>query len=419
MGELDASRAFHRPLAEVEDALAELAQVGGFKVAGVDCGLKVTGALDLALVVSDRPCTAAGVFTTNRVKAAPVLYDQAALARDAANVRAVVVNAGNANACTGAQGEANAAHTARLAAEALSVAPEGVLVLSTGVIGVPLNMAAVARGVDLAARRLAPGGWGDAARAIMTTDTRPKASCRSVGYRVGGIAKGAGMIAPDMATMLAVLVTDAAVAAPDLQRALEAAVEVSFNRIVVDGDMSTNDTALLLASGASGVRVEGEALGAFQAALTEVCVELAQDIVRDAEGGTRFVTLRVSGALDVAAARQVANAIATSPLVKTAIYGGDPNWGRVLAAAGRSGAPVEADRMALTLLSCSDDAETEALQLVASGTPLAYDERHAAALMSAPEIALHLDLGMGNAETTVWTCDLSHDYVTINGHYRT
>ncbi|MCZ7545865.1 MAG: bifunctional glutamate N-acetyltransferase/amino-acid acetyltransferase ArgJ [Anaerolineae bacterium] len=343
-----AARAIHRPMAAIDAALGELAQVRGFSAAGVHCGLKAGDALDLALLASDRPCAAAGVFTTNRVKAAPVVYDQAALAQDAGNMRAVVANAGIANACTGAAGYAHVEQTVRLAAEALGVAPAGVLALSTGVIGVPLDMDRMAQGVTAAAGRLHAAGWPDAARAIMTTDTRPKASCRAAGgWRVGGVAKGAGMIAPDMATMLAVLVTDAQIAPPDLQRALAAAVAVSFNRIVVDGDMSTNDTVLLLANGASGVAVAGDALGAFQAALTEVCVALAQDIVRDAEGATRFVTLRVTGAPDVDSARQAAHAVATSPLVKTALYGGDPNWGRVLAAVGRSGVPVEADRLSL------------------------------------------------------------------------
>lgn len=417
MGE---ARVIHRPLSAIDAALAELAQVRGFMAAGVHCGLKPGDALDLALVASDRPCAAAGVFTTNRVKAAPVRYDQAALARNPSGVRVVAINAGNANACTGAQGERNAARMAALAAEAVGAGAEAALVLSTGVIGVQMNMEAAARGIVAAAGRLSADGWRDAARAIMTTDTRPKASCRAVaGYRVGGVAKGAGMIAPNMATMLSMVVTDAALPPADLQRALAAAVGASFNRIVVDGDMSTNDTVLLLASGASGVAVEGGALAAFQDALTAVCVELAQDIVRDAEGATRFVTLRVTGAPDAGAARQIANAVATSPLVKTAIYGGDPNWGRVLAAAGRSGVPVEADRLALTLVSCSGETRGQALQLVADGTPLDYDEARAVRLMSAPEIELRLELGMGDAETTVWTCDLSHEYVTINGHYRT
>ncbi len=417
---MEGTRAIHRPLSEIDAALAALAQVRGFSAAGVHCGLKAGDALDLALVASDRPCAAAGVFTANRVKAAPVRYDQAALARNASDVRAVVVNAGCANACTGAQGQVNAVRTAQAAARALGVAPEGVLVLSTGVIGVQLDMQTMEAGIPAAAAHLSAAGWPDAARAIMTTDTRPKASCRAVdGYRVGGVAKGAGMIAPNLATMLCVLVADVALPAVDLQRALAAAVEVSFNHIVVDGDMSTNDTVLLLANGASGVVLEGDAPYAFQAALTEVCVELAQDLVRDAEGATRFVTLRVTGAPDASAARQVAHAIATSPLVKTAIYGGDPNWGRVLAAAGRSGVPVEAERLSLRLASYSDTQAIPALQLVENGAPVDYDEALAVALMRAPEIEFSLDLGMGKAEATVWTCDLSHDYVTINGHYRT
>ncbi|GAB4471388.1 MAG: bifunctional glutamate N-acetyltransferase/amino-acid acetyltransferase ArgJ [Anaerolineae bacterium] len=391
--------------------------IRGFSAAGVSCGLKrEAGALDLALIASGQPCTAAGVFTTNRVKAAPVLYDQAVLAAGGM-IRAVVVNAGNANACTGAAGMTAAHATAAGVAAALGCSPGEVLVLSTGVIGVPLPVERVLRGITAAAQILSPVGWADAATAIMTTDTRPKAFSITTpaGYTVAGVAKGAGMIAPNMATMLAVIVTDAAVPVPALDAMLRAAVDVSFNRIVVDGDMSTNDTVLALANGASGVAV-GAGDAVFQAALTAVCTHLARAIVKDGEGATRFVTLRVTGAAAEGDAAVVARAIATSPLCKTAFYGADPNWGRILCAAGYAGVDLDPDRLALWLL---DETGAETIQLVTGGQPANYDEHAATTLMQGSEWGIRLDLGAGAAATTVWTCDLSHEYITINGHYRT
>ena len=398
--------------------------IPGFKVAGVSCGIRKSGRPDLALIVGDGPCAAAGVFTTNRVKAAPVLLDQERLARNAGRVRAVVANSGVANACTGEQGMQDAEAMARHAADALGCPPQDVLVMSTGVIGVTLPMDRIAQGVRHAAAALRPDAWEDAARAIMTTDTRPKLASLRVetpagAYTIAGIAKGAGMIAPHMATMLAVLVTDAALEPPTLRRALQAANAVSFNQIVVDGDMSTNDTVLALASGRSGVRVaEGAGLEAFQAALAEVCAALARMLVRDGEGATRFITLRVTGAPDAQSARQVAMAIATSPLVKTAFYGGDANWGRILAAAGRAGVPLDADKLRLWFAP-GEDGTDSGVQVVAGGAPTAYREEEAAAALAGEAVSVRLDLGLGQAESTVWTCDLSHDYVTINGHYRT
>lgn len=389
--------------------------VKGFLVAGTHCGLKKNGERDIALIVSDRPCQAAGVFTTNRVKAAPVLYDQAILARPDAQVRAVIANTGSANACTGEEGLANTRQSAAEVATRIGCQPDEVLALSTGVIGLPLPMDAMVRGIEALSGLLTPDGWEDAAAAIMTTDTHPKlASVRvSAGYTITGIAKGAGMIAPHMATMLAVIATDADVPRAMLAQALTSAVQQSFNCIVVDGDMSTNDTVLLLANGASGVRVKDGA--AFLTALTDICVQLAQAIVRNAEGATKFVTLEVTGAPDEAAARTVARQIATSPLVKTAFYGGDPNWGRILVAAGYSGVALDPSRLALWLV----DAGGQPLQLVEQGRPSNYDEAAAIALMHTPEWGVRLDLGLGSASARVWTCDLSHEYVTINGHYRT
>jgi glutamate N-acetyltransferase/amino-acid N-acetyltransferase len=371
---------------------------------------------DMALVVSDRPCTAAGIFTTNRVKAAPVLYDQGVLAVTDAAIRAVLVNTGSANACTGDTGLENARQSAIWAADAIGCAADDVLVLSTGVIGLPLPMDRIARGIESLSGKLKAGSWQDAARAIMTTDTRPKvASVRTAeGYTITGIAKGAGMIAPNMATMLSVIATDAQVARDLLDRALRQAADASFNRIVVDGDMSTNDTVLALANGASGVIVQDEA--AFVAALSEVAIALAQAIVRDGEGATKFVTVQITGADSEDEARTVARSIATSALVKTAFYGGDPNWGRILCAAGYSGAEINPATASLWLLHADG---TDAIQLVAGGQPLNYDEPAAIQHMQDDEWGVRLDLGQGDASTWVWTCDISHEYVTINGHYRT
>jgi glutamate N-acetyltransferase/amino-acid N-acetyltransferase len=390
--------------------------VKGFRIAGTHCGLKHDGKKDIALLLSDTTCRAAGVFTTNRVKAAPVLYDQAVLSRPGAPVRAVIVNTGSANACTGNAGLANTRQTTAQVAQAVGCQMDEVLALSTGVIGLPLPMGPITQGIQTLAGQLRLNGWDDAAAAIMTTDTRPKLASvqHPDGYTIAGIAKGAGMIAPNVATMLAIIATDVDVPGDLLARALRHAAENSFNRIVVDGDMSTNDTVLVLANGASGVVARDEA--AFSAALTDVCVRLAQAIVRDGEGATKFVTLHVTGAPDEASARTVVHSIATSALVKTAFYGGDPNWGRILCAAGYSGVPVEPTRMQLWLL---DRAGSPVLHLVENGSPTDYDEAAATQLMQTPEWGVRLELGMGKASTWVWTCDLSHDYVTINGHYRT
>lgn len=385
-------------------------------MAGLACGLKRDGRRDIALLVSDRPCAIAGVFTTNRVKAAPVLRDMALLAAPGATARAVLINTGSANACTGQRGLVDAHASAALAAELLGCRPEEVFTLSTGVIGLPLDMEAMQRGIAALVPALRPDGWSDAAEAIMTTDTRPKLASvpLSSGAVIAGMAKGAGMIAPHMATMLAVIVTDAALPADLLTALLRTAVERSFNRIVVDGDMSTNDTVLLLGNGAAGSTPPD--LAEFEQALTALCVELAQAIVRDGEGATRFVTVEVTGAANEAEARAVARQIAMSPLVKTAFYGADANWGRILAAAGYSGVDLDPARLSLWLL---DAQGTPAIQLVAGGEPADYDERAAIALMQTDTWGVRLDLGLGEARSHVWTCDLSHDYVTINGHYRT
>jgi len=405
---------------------SSIGEVAGFKVAGVNCGLKKDGKLDFALVVSDRPCVAAGVFTTNLVKAAPVLVDMDVLASNGEAIRAVAVNTGCANACTGRKGIQDAHVTASWVGEALGVRQESVLVMSTGVIGTHLPMDKIRQGVRQASAALGDD-WTAAATAIMTTDTRPKLASICVTtasgqtFTVAGISKGAGMIAPNMATMLGVIVTDAALPLASAQAALRSATEYSFNRIVVDGDMSTNDTVLLLANGASGVTLDNDDdLARFEAALRAVCTKLAQDIVRDGEGVTRFITVNVTGALDDAAAKQIGNTIATSPLVKTAFYGGDANWGRIIAAAGRAGVPLDPERTRLWIAAGeTSDPGAFSLCLFDRGIAAEYSEAEATEIVTQPSVSLLLDCGLGDGQATIWTCDLSHDYVSINGHYRT
>lgn len=399
--------------------------VAGFRVAGVHAGLKKNGKLDFALVISDTPCTAAGVFTTNQVKAAPVILDMERLEKNSDQVRAIVVNTGCANACTGQQGIYKAQQTARWAAEKIGCDENTVLVLSTGVIGAQLNMYAIRQGIDVGMQFLGHE-WFEAAKAIMTTDTRPKLASVSVAkkngerYEIAGISKGAGMIAPNMATMLGVIITDAKVPQAMLQRALKTAAEQSYNRIVVDGDMSTNDTVLLLANGATNVVLDTpEEEADFTEALTALSKKLAQEIVRDGEGATKFITVNIQGAPDDAAARKIADAIATSPLVKTAFFGNDANWGRIVAAAGRSGVALNPDLMQLWLAPGeADDNRGISLQLFAGGMPTTYSEETATAIIKEKSVTILLDCGAGEGTSTVWTCDLSHDYVTINGDYR-
>lgn len=393
----------------------------GFSAAAVAAGIKQSGRPDLVMVVSDRVCSAAGVFTQNRVAAAPVMLDRQTLAANAVAQRGVVINAGNANACTGAAGMAAARDMQQYTAQLLGGRPEQFLVMSTGVIGVPLPMERVRAGLATAAPLLSPLNGRAAAEAIMTTDTRPKFLAVEVdlpGGRVslGGMAKGAGMIHPDMATLLGLVTTDAMIPAGELDEFLRQAVSGSFNAISIDGDTSTNDTILLLANGASGVPVEDEiGRAAFGAALNEVCRALAMMIVADGEGVTKVVTVRVTGAATPADARRVADTIATSPLVKTAFAGGDPNWGRIMMATGRSGAEIDPMRLALWI-SAPDE---EPLPIVREGTPTDYREKDAAAIFARPEFTVHVDLGSGTAQTSLWTTDLTHDYVTINADYRT
>jgi len=391
----------------------------GFRTAATACGLKKDGALDLTLIVADAPCSAAGVFTTNRVKAAPVLYDREVLSQSADQMRAIIANAGCANACTGDEGKVNTRQMAALAADVVGARADQVLVLSTGVIGRQLDMTKVASGIA----QLAPATWTReanlASRAIMTTDTKPKTSSatgviagRSV--TVAGMAKGAGMIHPGMATMLSIITTDAQVAPELLHTALKSVADMSFNRISVDGDMSTNDTVLLLASGVAGVTITDSELADFVALLRVVCIDLAKKIARDGEGATKLIEIRVTGAAHAQMAHRVADSIACSPLVKTAIHGNDPNWGRVVCAAGYSGAEIDPDTLTLDF-----GLGAEQIRLVAAGMPLVADLDAASNLLKREDVFITLDLGLGDAATTVWTCDFSKEYVEVNAHYTT
>ncbi len=386
----------------------------GFEAAGVRCGLKQHGP-DLALLYSVAPAVGAGVFTTNLVKAAPVLLSQDRVGHGP--LHSVLVNAGNANACTGTQGYLDAVHSAALVAEELAVPESSVLVCSTGVIGHRLPMKLLEEGIPKAVAELGPHGGPAAATAILTTDTQPKTiavefELAGRPVRVGGMAKGSGMIAPNLATMLAFLTTDAELPQELLQSCLAASVERSFNRITVDGDTSTNDTVLLLANrlAEAGPITPRRGLARFQAALDYVTAHLAHALVTDGEGASRVAAIHVRGALSEPDALQLAHTIANSPLVKTALAGGDPNWGRVLAAAGRAGVPFDPDRTELFL---GD------VRVMAAGAACRFDPAAAEKAVRRPEVNILLDLHLGEGEATVWTCDLTAEYVKINADYHT
>lgn len=392
----------------------------GFHAAGVEAGVKYANRRDVALIWSDVPCVAAGVFTTNLVAAAPVVLDREKLSATPC-ARAIVVNTGCANACTGEQGLADARMIADATADYLKIPAAEVLVSSTGVIGTLLPVDRIIAGMKKAAGVLARGADADeaASRAIMTTDTLPKRAAVSVQIdgktvTLGGMCKGAGMIEPMMATMLAYVTTDAVVDPAWLQQTLKAAADVSFNRVVVDGDESTNDTLICLANGQAGNNILNAShpdAPAFAAALKAVCTALAKQIVMDGEGVSKFVTVKVTGAKTDADAHLVARAIARSPLVKTSWFGLDPNWGRVICATGYSGAEVDAykvrifygDVCAYDCGKVADEAKLAAMQ----------------ELMKAREFVVSVDLGLGDGADTIYTCDFTFEYVKINAEYTT
>jgi glutamate N-acetyltransferase/amino-acid N-acetyltransferase len=404
----------------MKHALSEASLPRGFRFAATACGLKKTGALDLAILSSDVPASAAAVFTQNLVVAPPVLVSKANLRSSKGRMRGAVVNAGNANCATGAEGHAAAQRTVAEAAKRLGCKPEELFVCSTGVIGVPLALDKILRRLPLLARvrRSSARSFAELSLAICTTDTRPKTAATSfkmAGKRVHlvGCAKGAGMIHPNMATTLAFVATDAAIAPALLQKTLHEVTARTFNCISIDGDTSTNDTLLVLANGAAGaptIQAGSTAHRAFTAALEEVCHSLALQIVADGEGAQRVIEILVRGAKSEAAARRIAETIATSPLVKTAFAGADPNWGRVFAAAGRAGVPFDPSRVEITMAG---------IRVLSRGKPLDFNERAASNRLLAPHVSIVVDLHAGRGAARYWTCDFTAEYVRINASYRT
>ena len=393
--------------------MAVINDVLGFTVGVASAGVKdgTRRRTDVALIVSDRDCAAAGVFTTNEVIAAPCVVTRKHL--EHGRLRAIVVNSGNANACTGEAGERNAIAMAQAAADKIGCDPHEVAVASTGVIGVPLPVERIAAAVS--AMSLRAGDWNEVAKAIMTTDTRPKLQSVEVPLAGGvvhlrGVAKGAGMIHPNMATLLAFVLTDAEVAAEELQEMLEDAADASFNLISIDGDTSTNDTLLILANGASGIEPRGDDLGKFGAAVRGLCETLAREVLADGEGVTKVFEVRVSGAASAEDARRAARTITTSNLVKTAIHGADPNWGRILAAAGRSGAKVDQTKASVHIADVA---------VFAQGSPRAFDSDAVRRVFEQRDITIGVDLGVGSESAHAWGTDLSAEYVRINAEYTT
>jgi glutamate N-acetyltransferase/amino-acid N-acetyltransferase len=389
--------------------------VRGFKASGVRAGLKKDNALDLALIFSEKESAAAGVFTSNKVVAAPVIVTQEHVGNGKA--RTIIANAGNANACTGKQGLHNARRTAELVAGRLGISSDEVLVASTGVIGQPLEVDRIAKALPPLVERLTPEGIPTAAQAIMTTDSFAKISHfegRAGGraYRILGIAKGAGMIMPDMATMLCFIVSDIRIDSHDLKAALFSSVGTTFNRITVEGDTSTNDTVLVMANGMAGNRtLTEEDYKGFSLGLKTVMGELARMIVRDGEGATKVIDLNIKGAYSASDALKAARTVANSSLVKTACYGQDPNWGRIMAALGRAEIMMEQERVDIWI----DDVLIVSAGLGKGPEP----EKKAAEKMAHKEYTVTIDLHQGDYQDRIITCDLTHEYVSINAHYRT
>lgn len=389
--------------------------VPGFRASSVIAGLRKVKTPDMVLIFSDKQATAAGVFTTNKVKAAPVLLNMERIKRGKA--RAIIANAGNANACTGDKGLENANLTAELAAKALGIRPEEVLVASTGVIGAQLDMDKVSKAIPGLAKGLSFDGIPAAAAAIMTTDSFSKISrfygrSQGIPYRIIGIAKGAGMIMPNMATMLCFIMSDINIRPSELKRALSSSVEKTFNRITVDGDTSTNDTVLVLANGMAGNGpLKAADYEGFNNGLRRVMAELSSMIIKDGEGATKLVNIKIKRAATEKDAITAARAVSNSSLVKTAFYGQDPNWGRIMAALGRAGIRIKEEEVAIWI----DD-----IKIVDGGLGVgAEQEKKAAERMKNREFSVTIDLRLGEHEDQVITCDLTHEYISINADYRT
>ena len=386
--------------------------VRGFLAGAVRAGIKSKPELDLAILYSEVPCTAAGVFTTNQVKSAPVTLSQRHLSRGRA--QAIVANSGCANACVGKQGLADALETANLVAAKLGISPEEVLVASTGVIGVPLSMNCIRAGIERI--KLHKDGGHDFAKAIMTTDTRSKevtarVDMRRVKFTIAGVAKGAGMIHPNLATMLCFIATDALANINFLQAALKKAVDASFNMLSIDGDTSPSDCVLLLANGlASNDMINLDNGEAFQEALTEVCIFLAKSIARDGEGATKLIEVTVEGTRDDAEAREAARTIVSSSLVKTAMYGCDPNWGRIVAALGRSGAQMAEEKL---------DVYLNGIRVMEQGHPVPFSRETVRTSLQSNNVLIKVCLNLGDSKATAFGCDLSPEYVKINSAYTT
>jgi glutamate N-acetyltransferase/amino-acid N-acetyltransferase len=388
----------------------------GFKAGGTACGIKKNGKPDLALIYSESPAVAAGIFTLNKVQAHPVLLSKEHLRNPQA--QAIIANSGNANACMGAEGMKATRQMAESAAQALKIKTEEVLVASTGVIGQPLPVAKITARLEQGLEFLSAGGGHAAAEAIMTTDTFSKEAAvefelSGKTVRIGGMAKGSGMIHPNMATMLGFLTSDVVISPELLQKALKTAGDKSFNRVTVDGDTSTNDSLFILANGRAGnvlITAESAGFATFLEALTTVCVELAKMMAKDGEGATKFVTITVTGAASEAEALQAGKAVAGSNLVKTALFGEDANWGRILCAVGYSGIDFDPERVEIAL---------GGLPVYQGGMGLAFDEAKAKEILSQKDILITINLNRGGASADLWTCDFSYDYVKINGSYRT
>lgn len=393
--------------------------VPGFRALGVSCGIKQSGEPDLGVLLCERPCNAAGVFTTNRVQAAPVLVSKKILERSSGHIQGVVVNSGNANACTGKQGIHDAGGMAAEAERIFGLEESTMLVMSTGLIGKPLLMDRIKAGLLKVREGFNAQKGGSFARALMTTDTKEKFlavrfDIQGVPVRIGAAAKGSGMIHPNMATMLALFTTDAAVSPACLNLALRRVTERTFNMISVDGDCSPNDIVFILASGACGAPLieneESPGYKPFYSALLAAATELARAIVADGEGATKLVEIRVKGADSFNSASKVARAVANSPLVKTALFGEDPNWGRIVCAIGYSGVPVDPDKI---------DIFFGDIQAVKQGAPSGVSDEECASRLKEREIVLTIGLNQGDCECSFWTCDFSYDYVRINAEYHT